>query len=89
MEELVETYLPVGLKYVLCTDISHDDTLAGSGVVLYEEVRTKCPQVAFQSSGGTGGIGDVAALRKTEVRDMVVGRTLLEGKFTVEEATQC
>ncbi len=29
-EQLVETYLPVGLKHVLCTDISRDGTLAGS-----------------------------------------------------------
>ncbi|XNM73387.1 HisA/HisF-related TIM barrel protein [Escherichia coli] len=27
-----ETYLPVGLKHVLCTDISRDGTLAGSNV---------------------------------------------------------
>ncbi|MGE9805398.1 HisA/HisF-related TIM barrel protein, partial [Escherichia coli] len=32
LEELVETYLPVGLKHVLCTDISRDGTLAGSNV---------------------------------------------------------
>ena len=30
LEQLVETYLPVGLKHVLCTDISRDGTLAGS-----------------------------------------------------------
>lgn len=28
LEQLVETYLPVGLKHVLCTDISRDGTLA-------------------------------------------------------------
>lgn len=32
LEQLVETYLPVGLKHVLCTDISRDGTLAGSNV---------------------------------------------------------
>lgn len=37
LEELVKTYLPVGLQHVLCTDISHG-TLAGSNVSLYEEV---------------------------------------------------
>ena len=89
LEELVETYLPVGLKHVLCTDISRDGTLAGSNVALYEEVCAKYPQVAFQSSGGIGGIEDVAALRGTGVGGVIVGRALLEGKFTVEEAIQC
>ena len=89
LEQLVETYLPVGLKHVLCTDISRDGTLAGSNVSLYEEVCARYPQVAFQSSGGIGDINDVAALRGTGVGGVIVGRALLEGKFTVKEAIAC
>ncbi len=66
--EQLETYLPVGLKHVLCTDISRDGTLAGSNVSLYEEVCARYPQIAFQSSGGIGDIDDIAALRGTGVR---------------------
>ena len=89
LEQLVETYLPAGLKHVLCTDISRDGTLAGSNVSLYEEVCARYPQVAFQSSGGIGDINDVAALRGTGVGGVIVGRALLEGKFTVKEAIAC
>ena len=89
LEELVETYLPVGLQHVLCTDISRDGTLAGSNVSLYEEVCARYPQVAFQSSGGIGSLDDIAALRSTGVRGVIVGRALLEDKFTVTEAIQC
>ncbi len=89
LEELVESYLPVGLQHVLCTDISRDGTLAGSNVSLYEEVCARYPQVAFQSSGGIGGLNDIAALRGTGVRGVIVGRALLEGKFNVTEAIQC
>ena len=85
----METYLPVGLKHVLCTDISRDGTLAGSNVSLYEEVCARYPQVAFQCSGGIGDTNDVAALRGTGVRGVIVGRALLEGKFTVKEAIAC
>lgn len=85
----METYLPAGLKHVLCTDISRDGTLAGSNVSLYEEVCARYPQVAFQSSGGIGDINDVAALRGTGVGGVIVGRALLEGKFTVKEAIAC
>ena len=89
LEALVETYLPVGLQHVLCTDISRDGTLAGSNVSLYEEVCACYPQVAFQSSGGIGSLEDIAALRGTGVRGVIVGRALLEGKFNVTEAIQC
>ncbi|WP_422731257.1 1-(5-phosphoribosyl)-5-[(5-phosphoribosylamino)methylideneamino]imidazole-4-carboxamide isomerase [Leclercia pneumoniae] len=89
LEALVDTYLPVGLKHVLCTDISRDGTLSGSNVSLYEEVCARYPQVAFQSSGGIGELDDIAALRGTGVRGVIVGRALLEEKFTVTEAIQC
>ncbi|XTZ39837.1 1-(5-phosphoribosyl)-5-[(5-phosphoribosylamino)methylideneamino]imidazole-4-carboxamide isomerase [Salmonella enterica] len=89
LEALLETYLTVGLKHVLCTDISRDGTLAGSNVALYEEICTRWPQVAFQSSGGIGSLQDIAALRGTGVAGVIVGRALLEGKFTVKEAIQC
>ncbi|WP_313107391.1 1-(5-phosphoribosyl)-5-[(5-phosphoribosylamino)methylideneamino]imidazole-4-carboxamide isomerase [Pseudescherichia vulneris] len=89
LEELIETYQSVGLKHVLCTDISRDGTLAGSNVSLYEEVCARYPQIAFQSSGGIGGLQDIAALRGTGVRSVIVGRALLEGKFNVTEAIQC
>ncbi|WP_230350766.1 1-(5-phosphoribosyl)-5-[(5-phosphoribosylamino)methylideneamino]imidazole-4-carboxamide isomerase [Lelliottia sp. WAP21] len=89
LEALVEMYLPVGLKHVLCTDISRDGTLAGSNVSLYDDVCARYPQVAFQSSGGIGSLADIAALRGTGVRGVIVGRALLEDKFTVTEAIQC
>lgn len=89
LEALVEAYLPFGLKHVLCTDISRDGTLAGSNVALYEEVCARYPQVAFQSSGGIGELNDIRALRGTGVQGVIVGRALLEGKFTVTEAIQC
>ena len=89
LEALVETYLAIGLRHVLCTDISRDGTLAGSNVSLYEEICARWPQVAFQSSGGIGDINDIAALRGTGVGGVIVGRALLEGKFNVTEAIQC
>lgn len=89
LEALVEMYLPLGLQHVLCTDISRDGTLAGSNVTLYGEVCGRYPQVAFQSSGGIGELADIAALRNTGVRGVIVGRALLEDKFNVAEAIEC
>lgn len=89
LEQLVELFLPFGLKHVLCTDISRDGTLSGSNVELYQEICARFPQVAFQASGGIGGLGDIAALRGSGVKGVIVGRALLEGKFTVTEAISC
>ena len=89
LEQIVDAFLPYGLKHVLCTDISRDGTLSGSNVALYQEVCARYPQVAFQSSGGIGRLEDIAALRGSGVQGVIVGRALLEGKFTVKEAIAC
>lgn len=89
LEQIVDEFLPYGLKHVLCTDISRDGTLSGSNVALYQEVCARYPQVAFQSSGGIGRLEDIAALRGSGVKGVIVGRALLEGKFTVKEAIAC
>lgn len=89
LEQVVEQFLPYGLKHVLCTDISRDGTLAGSNVALYREICQRYPQIAFQASGGIGGLDDIAALRGSGVEGVIVGRALLEGKFNVEEAIAC
>lgn len=89
LEEVIARFQPVGLKHVLCTDISRDGTLSGSNVALYREITAAYPDIAFQSSGGIGELQDVAALRDSGVQGVIVGRALLEGKFTVAEAIRC
>lgn len=89
LEDVIEQFQPVGLKHVLCTDISRDGTLTGSNVPLYQEVTARYPEIAFQSSGGIGELSDIAALRSSGVQGVIVGRALLEGKFTVSEAISC
>lgn len=89
IEALLEHYLPAGLCHVLCTDISKDGTLTGSNVALYRELSARYPTILWQASGGIGNIDDVAALKNTGVAGVILGRSLLEGKFTVEEAIAC
>lgn len=89
LEQVIEDFLAVGLKHVLCTDISRDGTLRGANVELYKEISGKYPQIALQASGGIGDINDLAALRNSGVVGVIVGRALLEEKFTVQEAITC
>ena len=89
IEALIDDYLTVGLQHVLCTDISRDGTLTGSNVELYVDLCKLYPQVQFQSSGGIGSLADIEALKGCGVAGVIVGRALLDGKFTAEEAFQC
>lgn len=89
LEQVIDDYRSVGLKHVLCTDISRDGTLCGTNLDLYREICPRYPDIDFQSSGGIGDLKDIAALRSTGVKGVIVGRALLEGKFNVKEAISC
>lgn len=89
LEQVVEYFRPYGLKHVLCTDISRDGTLEGANTELYQQLTSQYPDIAFQSSGGIGQLSDIRALTDSGVEGVIVGRALLEQKFSVREAIAC
>ena len=89
IEALLADFLSVGAKHVLCTDISRDGTLQGANHQLYTQMAEQFPTVGWQASGGIGNLDDIAVLKPTKVTGVILGRALLEGKFTVEQAIAC
>ena len=89
LEGLLNNFADVGAKHVSCTDISRDGTLQGANVNLYQEMAARFPNVCWQASGGIGSLEDISALKPTQVAGVILGRALLEGKFTVKEAITC
>lgn len=87
--EMIEGYLSVGLKHVLCTDVAKDGLLKGSNVKLYQWLCRCYPGLCVQASGGIGSLDDIRALSATAVDGIIIGRALLEEKFTVKEAIEC
>ena len=88
IEGLLEDMLSVGAKHVLCTDISRDGTLQGANAELYAEMKAQFPTVVWQASGGIGSLDDIERLKPTSVDGVILGRALLEGKFTLKQAIQ-
>jgi phosphoribosylformimino-5-aminoimidazole carboxamide ribotide isomerase len=89
LESLLDDYIAAGLIHVLCTDISKDGTLTGSNIEMYRELCQQYPNIKWQASGGIGSLEDITALIPTGVDGVILGRSLLEGKFTLEEAIAC
>ena len=89
IDALIAHYSQVGLSHVLCTDISKDGTLSGANHNLYKELVTQYPSIQWQASGGIGCLADIDALKPTHVHGVILGRALLEGKFTLREAIKC
>ena len=89
IDDVVKTYLPCGLKHVLCTDIARDGMMTGPSVDLYARLSKTFPQVAWQASGGIASLADVRAAENAGAAGVIVGRALLENRFTVKEALSC
>lgn len=78
-----------GARHVLCTDIARDGTLGGFSLDLYRDLLGLAPGFAVQASGGASSLDDIRAVRATGVVGVILGRALLERRFTLAEALTC
>ena len=77
----IEPYLAVGLRHVLCTDVSRDGALAGPNLDLYREALRRHPDIAWQASGGIRAASDLHELAAVGVAVAVSGKALIEGRI--------
>lgn len=89
LDQLARRYADAGLQHLLCTDIARDGMLSGPNLALYAHLRASVPGLQVQASGGVSGLDDVVAARDVGCAGIVLGRALLEGRFTLPEALQC
>ncbi|MCG8373256.1 MAG: HisA/HisF-related TIM barrel protein, partial [Balneolales bacterium] len=74
-----------GLKEILCTDISKDGTLSGPNQELYENLKSKFPEIRLIASGGVSNIDDLKNLAKAGIDAVVVGKAYYEGHISLKE----
>lgn len=89
LDELAPWYAIRGARHLLCTDIHRDGMLAGFNLELYSHLAATVPTLAVQASGGVRSLDDIRAAREAGAKGVILGRALLEGRFTVEEALAC
>jgi phosphoribosylformimino-5-aminoimidazole carboxamide ribotide isomerase len=84
--DLLKRYADAGLRHLLCTDIARDGMLAGLNLGLYREIAARFPDVAVQASGGVATLDDVTGAKAVGCGGAILGKALLDGRFSVEEA---
>ncbi|SDJ54774.1 1-(5-phosphoribosyl)-5-[(5-phosphoribosylamino)methylideneamino] imidazole-4-carboxamide isomerase [Ferrimonas sediminum] len=89
IDEVIAPLLQAGLKHVLCTDIDRDGMLSGPNVALYARLIQQYPQVCWQASGGIAELEDLRQLKAIGIGGIIIGKALLTGRFTIEEALAC
>ena len=86
LDELAPWYAAQGARHLLCTDIDRDGMLAGFNLALYRHLADIAPALMVQASGGVRSVEDIGAARDAGVGGVILGRALLEGRFTLAEA---
>jgi phosphoribosylformimino-5-aminoimidazole carboxamide ribotide isomerase len=89
LDDLAPWYAERGAKHLLCTDIDRDGMLAGFNLDLYRYLATAVPSMAVQASGGVRSLDDIRAARAAGAGGVILGRALLEGRFSLKEALAC
>lgn len=89
LDELIAQYVKAGARHVLCTDIARDGTMEGFNLPLYQDLHRSMPGAAILASGGACSLDDIRAVRKAGVVGVILGRALLEGRMSIEDALKC
>ena len=89
LDELAPWYAAQGACHLLCTDIERDGMQTGCNLDLYRHLVHIAPSLRVQASGGMRGLDDIRAVRETGADSLILGRALLEGRFTMAEALAC
>ncbi len=85
IEELIDRFRPHGLCEVICTDISKDGMLQGPSFDLYTRLQTAYPEQEIIVSGGISAMDDIFRLNEMNLRHVIVGKAIYEGRITLEE----
>lgn len=89
LDALAAYYARAGARHVLCTDIARDGTLGGFNLDLYRDLLDSAAGFEIQASGGACSLDDIRAVRAVGVHAVILGRALLEGRFTLRDALAC
>jgi phosphoribosylformimino-5-aminoimidazole carboxamide ribotide isomerase len=84
--DLLGSFIRKGFHHYLVTDIDRDGMLGGPNVELYRALRVLAPKAAILASGGVQDLTDLDELRAVGVAGVVIGKALLDGRFTLQDA---
>ena len=77
----------IGVKTVICTDISKDGAMKGTNLKLYEELKERT-KMNITASGGVSDLDDIKNLRKMGLYGAIVGKAYYTGAIDLKEGVK-
>ena len=86
-KEDVKLLKKLGVKTIICTDISKDGAMKGANHELYRDLAEKF-DMRIVASGGVSTIDDIQKLRELDIYGAIVGKAYYTGAINLREAIE-
>jgi len=86
-EAFFERLQGIGVKTVICTDISKDGAMQGTNRELYAALSRDF-SMDLVASGGVSSLADVKALREMDLYGAIIGKAYFTGAIDLREALE-
>ncbi|MBQ3229722.1 MAG: 1-(5-phosphoribosyl)-5-[Clostridia bacterium] len=83
--DFIGEMIGLGVKTIICTDISKDGALSGTNTQLYKDILAKY-QLNLIASGGVTTIDDIKELKESTVSGAILGKAIYNGNIDLSEA---
>lgn len=85
--EFIEKMQNLGVKTIICTDISKDGAMKGTNLELYKELSEKF-NVDIIASGGVSTLDDIKELQKMNIYGAIIGKAYYTNAISIDEAIE-
>ena len=87
LEQFMDKMQTIGVKTIICTDISKDGAMKGTNRELYRALSAKYA-MDIVASGGVSSMEDVRALREMDLYGAIIGKAYYTGAIDLREAIE-
>ena len=87
LEDFLSDMQNIGVKYVICTDISKDGAMRGTNLELYKQLSQKY-LMNITASGGVSSLDDVKKLREMDIYGAIIGKAYYIGAINLKDALE-
>ena len=87
MFNFCEKMQDLGVKFIICTDISKDGAMKGVNLSLYKTLKSKL-NLNIIASGGVSSIEDVKKLSELDLYGAIIGKAYYTGAINIHDAIE-
>ncbi len=87
LEDFLRKMVAIGVKNVICTDISKDGAMRGTNLELYRQLSARF-RLDITASGGVSTMEDIRQLRKMDLYGAIIGKAYYTGAIDLVAALE-